>query len=445
MVTMSNVPPAEHPLRLETSKSFSFRMGFTNAAGQPVDMTGAELRLTAVDQANTEIISIAATIEDGPQNGVFRFDIQPEDVNVAVVPLRYNITLRTGQNYIVDVMHGDLELVQSPSIVWADQVYSDDGAVATLNVVFGGGQRITVKTNGMPPPELSVAPVQVLPAGSMPTARFTGAYPHQILELGIPLADVAAQPDIILVEGDELVPLGTDSGTVIYRIPQPHETIKVTHFSSNTGEAISDQFELPDDVRIGDVLLATVAGRAGGTSVVWAAPWEEKIDLSQSQTISMAIYRVVDQTALDALVKPSVDPVANFNSGVLSIQKIRAITSAWPAYGSGNGRSAQTLVSPTDFGFTINQIGSSPFGDYDTNYAYASAYSGLAQGPAPEIETPAGFEEIVNASTGGLRFAMWRRFPAPSLPVPAVPVVVNHDPVLANALYGGCQFIVPTA
>lgn len=445
MASLSNVPPQEHPLRLETSKSFSFRMGFTNAVGQPIDMTGAELQLTAVDSANTEIILKAAVIEDDPENGVFRFDIQPDDVNVSVVPLRYNITLRTAQNYIVDVMHGDLELVQSPSIVWADQVYSNDGAVVTLNVVFGGGQRITVKTDDMPPPELGVAPVQVLPAGSMPTARFTGKYPYQILELGIPLADVAAQPDIILVEGDELVPLGTDSGTVVYRIPQPHETIKVTHFSNNLGEPISSQFELPDDVRIGDVLLATVAGRAAGSSVIWAAPWTEIIDLSQSQMISAAVYKIPDQAALDALVKPSVDPAANFNSGVLSIQKIRAITGVWPAYGSGNGRSAATLLTPTNDGFTINQIGTSPFVAYDTNYAYASAYSGIAQGPAPEIETPAGFEEIVNTSTGGLRFAMWRRFPAPVMPVPAIPVVVNHDPALANALYGGCQFVVPTA
>lgn len=441
---LSNVPPQETPLRLETSKSFSFRMGFVNASGRPIDMTGAELHFTAVDGASTEVITLSAVIEDDPVNGVFRFDVQPADVNVPVVPLRYNITLRTAQNYIIDVMMGDLELVQSPSIVWADQTYADDGAVFTLNAIFGGGNRITVKTAGMPPPTLSAAPVQVLPAGSMPTARISGAYPYQILELGIPLAEEAANPEIILVEGDGLVPLGTESGTVVYRLPEPNETLKVSFFSSHTGGAISSQFELPDDVRIGDVLLATIAGRAAGSSVTWAAPWTEIIDLSQSQMISAAVYKIPDQAALDALVKPSVTPAANFNSGVLSIQKIRAITGAWPAYGSGNGRSAATLVSPTNAGFTINSIGTSPFVAYETNYAYGSAFS-LTSGPAPEIETPAGFEEIVNASCGGLRFAMWKRFPAPAMPIPAVPVVVNHDPALANALYGGCQFVVPTA
>ena len=173
-------------MRLETSKSFSFRMGFMNAAGQPIDMTGAELRLTAVDLSSTEILSVAAVIEDTPENGVFRFDIQPADVNLAAGNYRYNVTLRTSENYIVDVMMGDLELVKSPSITWVDQIYTDEGAVLTLNVVFGGGQRITVQTDDLPAPSLTVAPIATLEPGNPPMAYFTGSYPHQVLHLAFP-------------------------------------------------------------------------------------------------------------------------------------------------------------------------------------------------------------------------------------------------------------------
>lgn len=186
MASLNNVPPQETPLRLETSKSFSFRMGFTNAVGQPIDMTGAELRLTAVNILNEVMLDLAAVIEDDPPNGVFRFDIQPADVNLADGTYRYNITLRTSQNYIVDVMMGELELVKSPSITWVDQTYTAEGAVATLNVVFGGGQRVTVMTDDLPAPDLEVAPVVLLEPGNMPFAYFTGAYPKQVLHLGIP-------------------------------------------------------------------------------------------------------------------------------------------------------------------------------------------------------------------------------------------------------------------
>ena len=183
---LTNIPLQEMPLRLETSKSFSFRMGFMNAVGQPIDMTGAELRLTAVNLLNEEILSLAAVIEDTPENGVFRFDIQPADVNLDAGNYRYNVTLRTSQNYIVDVMMGDLELVKSPSITWVDQTYTDDGAVLTLNVVFGGGQRITVQTDDLPAPELDVAPIAMLEPGNPPMAYFTGSYPHQVLHLAFP-------------------------------------------------------------------------------------------------------------------------------------------------------------------------------------------------------------------------------------------------------------------
>lgn len=191
MVMLTNSPTTEHLLRWETSKSFSFRMGFVNAAGQPVDMTGAELRLTAVDAASTEKISKAAVLEDDPVNGVFRFDIQPVDVNIPVEPLRYNITLRTPENYIVDVMMGDLELVQSASIVWADQTYTAGGAVETLNVIFGGGPRITLQTDDLPAPDLTVT-VDMLPAGSTPYAEVTGAYPNEVIELHLPEASTGA-------------------------------------------------------------------------------------------------------------------------------------------------------------------------------------------------------------------------------------------------------------
>lgn len=245
---------------------------------------------------------------------------------------------------------------------------------------------------------------------------------------------------LFLDEGD-LIPAGTPARTVIYRSQPYPEDVKVTHVSNNDSEPIS-AFELPDDLAIGDVVLAVAVTMGAGRTYTWAAPWTEIFDYSQQRTISAAIYRIVDEAALQAIVVPTITPSGNFDSMVLATLKIEAQNAAWPAYSSGAGRSAATLISPTTTGFSINTINSSPFASFDTEYVLAAAYSGILSGPAPDISLPGTLEILLDASTGGLAFVVGKRSVS-TVPVAAVAVGVAHPAGFGNANHGGAQFIVP--
>lgn len=245
---------------------------------------------------------------------------------------------------------------------------------------------------------------------------------------------------LFLDEGD-LIPAGTPARTVIYRSQSYPEDVKVTHVSNNDSQPISD-FELPDDLAVGDVVLAVAVTVGAGRTYTWAAPWTEIFDYSQQRTISAAIYRIVDEAALQAIVVPTITPSGNFDSMVLATLKIEAQNAAWPAYSSGAGRSAATLISPTTTGFSINTINSSPFASFDTEYVLAAAYSGILSGPAPDVSLPGTFEILVDASTGGLAFVVGKRSVS-TVPVAAVAVGVAHPAGFGNANHGGAQFIVP--
>lgn len=272
-------------------------------------------------------------------------------------------------------------------------------------------------------------------------AKASTAYVDAELANKADVSDVPP-PSLFLKEG-ELVPVGTETKTVIYRTPPQPEDIKVTHVSNNQGTNIT-QFELPDDLRVGDVLLAIATTMGAGRSFTWAAPWTEIFDYSQNRTSSAAIYRISNQAALDDVVTPVITPVGNFDRMVLAILKIPAqVATAWPAYGSGNGRSAATLTSPTTTSFGLGSIATSPFTSFDTEWYFAVAYSGIVSGPAPTISSPAGFTTVIDATTGGLRFKMGRR-KTTVLPVPAITFNIGHVAGFTNALYGGAHFITPT-
>lgn len=254
--------------------------------------------------------------------------------------------------------------------------------------------------------------------------------------------DDLGSPPIFLQEG-EMIPAGTPAGTVIYRSDAYPKDIKITHVSGNKSEPITN-FELPDDLKVGDVLMAIAVTMNSGRSYVWSSPWQELFDYSQPRTTSAAIYRIVDEAALAAVTAPVITPSGNFDSMVLAIVKIEAqVETAWPAYSSSVGRSGNTLTSPTNTSFIVGVINNSPFTSFDTEWIFGAAYSTIIAGPAPVITLPNGFETVIDATTGGLSFKLAKR-PFSALPVPAQTIGVSHPTGFANANYGGAHFITPT-
>lgn len=261
------------------------------------------------------------------------------------------------------------------------------------------------------------------------------------LDLKADLVDLAPKP--VFLEHGDLVPVGTPAESVIYHVPQrSYEDVKISHVSANQGTAISS-FELPDDLAIGDVVLAIAVTIGAGRSYSWGAPWTEIFDYSQSRTISASIYRISNQAALDDIAAPVITPSGNFDQMVLATMKIEAqVLTAWPAFSSGGGRSAATIVSPTNTSFGVNTISTSPFASFNTEYIFGAAYSGIPAGPAPVLTLPPSYEEVFDETTGGLRFIMGKKTVS-AVPIAAQTIAVSHVSGFANALYGGAHFIVP--
>lgn len=261
------------------------------------------------------------------------------------------------------------------------------------------------------------------------------------LSLKADIADIAPSP--VFLERGELIPVGSPAETVIYHVPKrSYEDVKITHVSNNQSQPISN-FDLPDNLAIGDVVLALAVTIGSGRSYAWAAPWVEIFDFVQNRTTSAAIYRITDQAALDDISSPVITPSGNFDQMVLVAMKIEAqVNTAWPALTAGGGRSSNTLTSPTNSSFGVNAITTSPFATFDTEYIFAAAYSGIPAGPAPVLTLPPAYEEVFDATTGGLRFTMGKR-PMAVVPIAAQTIAVQHVVGFENALYGGAHFIVP--
>lgn len=278
------------------------------------------------------------------------------------------------------------------------------------------------------------------------TASFT------LLEVGVGTAQGPEEggyggegsgPQINLIDG-ELAPLGVQPGTQITWYEAPPQSLKITHVSNNEGEAITN-FELPDDMVVGDVILAIATTNSAGQSYTWSgAGWEEIFDFTQQRTTSAAIYRITDATALANIATPTITPSANFNEMVLATLRITADTDPWAALSPNNGRSANTLGAVTTSSVEVNEIDNQPHPSFDREYGFAAAFSqDLTKGPPPEMTVPAGFTELINEWTGGLRFVFARRLTG-SLPIPAATFGVTHvDATTENTNYGGAHFVPP--
>lgn len=252
-------------------------------------------------------------------------------------------------------------------------------------------------------------------------------------------------PQIELTEG-QLAPLGVQPGTQITWYAAPPSALKITHVSNNKGEAITN-FELPDNIIVGDVILAIATTIGAGRSYAWSgADWEEIFDFSQQRTTSAAIYRVTDTTKLNAIATPTITPTGNFDEMVLAMVRITADDAPWAALTSNNGRSGNTLgpISTTSIGVT--QIDAQPHPAFEREYAFAAAASegaSVNKGPAPELTVPAGFTELFNEWTGGIRFVFARRI-TNTLPIPAATFGVTHvDATTENTNYGAAHFVPP--
>lgn len=246
-----------------------------------------------------------------------------------------------------------------------------------------------------------------------------------------------------LVDG-ELAPLGVQPGTQITWYEAPPSSLKVTHVSNNKGEEITN-FELPDGMVVGDVIFAIATTVGAGRSYTWNGPgWEEIFDYTQQRTTSAAIYRITDATALANIETPTITPQGNFDEMVLATVRLAVDDAPWAPLTSNNGRSGNTLGPVTTTTIGVTQIDAQPHPSFNREYAFAAAFSqDLNKGPSPELALPAGFTEIFNEWTGGIRLVFGRRETA-VLPIPAATFSVTHvDATTENTNYGAGHFVPP--
>lgn len=164
--SLTNSPEEQLVLKLEARKSFTFGLRFRTATGGYIDITGADIRLTAArvladDQVETVFTAIAVHTES--TLGMARVDIQAADVDLEPGSYYFALTVLNG-GYSSVVAKGVIELQQNVEFAAVGQDFMTGDPATTLDILQRGNGDIHVTQGEIFPPT----------AGSIPPGGTTG-------------------------------------------------------------------------------------------------------------------------------------------------------------------------------------------------------------------------------------------------------------------------------
>lgn len=164
--SLTNSPEEQLVLKLEARKSFTFGLRFRTATGGYIDITGADIRLTAArvladDQVETVFTAIAVHTESAL--GMARVDIQAADVDLEPGSYYFALTVLNG-GYSSVVAKGVIELQQNVEFAAVGQDFMTGDPATTLDVMQRANGDIHVTQGEIFPPT----------AGSIPPGGTTG-------------------------------------------------------------------------------------------------------------------------------------------------------------------------------------------------------------------------------------------------------------------------------
>lgn len=214
MVQLSSVPRQQSFLKVAKAKSFSFGLWFRTKDqdrqfGSPVlplpqeyqgiDITGDTVRLVVYKKPHlggTVMINELATLVE-PEHGYCRVDLQGEDTDIAVGTYDFSITW-VAENYSGVVVQGELEIFPNGEIDSLDDPDYTIDPPLHMGVVVGETNMIKVVIDHLRAPDLDIGSVTTVPYGEAAGAYFSGAYPHQLLNLTIPSGEIGPPADLII-------------------------------------------------------------------------------------------------------------------------------------------------------------------------------------------------------------------------------------------------------
>lgn len=247
MVQLSTVPKQQTHLRVAKDMAFSLGLWFRTkdqgrqfgspslpipADYQGIDITGDEVRLVIYNQprygAATVINEVATLVE--PEQGYCRVDLQAADTALLVAGRTYFFSVGwLADEYAGVVVQGELECVGNGIDDWVGEVYSID-APLNLGVELDERSHIHVVVDHLRAPDITVGTVTTLAYGDPAQAVFQGAYPHQVLNLGIPAGPGGDPPSLEIGDVEvgnnendaevELVPDGPGAYLMNFTLPR---------------------------------------------------------------------------------------------------------------------------------------------------------------------------------------------------------------------------------
>ena len=109
---IGNTPRRETNIQVEANKSFVFGIQFKKANGDPLDLTGASVRLVAAQAPHlggTEVLDLDAVHITDTQ-GLVQFQFQASDLALVAASYPYDVTLLTKVGYTVPIIKGFIEV-----------------------------------------------------------------------------------------------------------------------------------------------------------------------------------------------------------------------------------------------------------------------------------------------------------------------------------------------
>jgi hypothetical protein len=135
---IGNTPRQETNIQVEANKSFVFGIQFKKWNGDPLDLTGASVRLVAAQQpylGGTEVLDLDAVHITDTQ-GLVQFQFQASDLALPAASYAYDVTLITVPGYSVPIIKGYLEVGVNTDPDTSN-VFTDIHADSEITAVIG--------------------------------------------------------------------------------------------------------------------------------------------------------------------------------------------------------------------------------------------------------------------------------------------------------------------
>jgi hypothetical protein len=203
---ISTSPRQQVPITLKRLRPFSLSLAFEKSGKKPVDLTGSELRLVLakLKRKGGEVLVTQSGFVNSPTNGLARFDIQGDDLDMPAGQYVLTATLTDSGGFESTIFDSEVEVEHNadPSIP------TDYGSVIpplSLTVLMREQNRITVRVNHVPDKVLYASAQDAAAAGTAAAAAAAAqaaAAAAAAAELAAQVAEDAARVSIAASEID---------------------------------------------------------------------------------------------------------------------------------------------------------------------------------------------------------------------------------------------------